>query len=464
MEIKKLYIVALFAVAGMATASAQTLHSAYFTDGYLYSHTMNPAMADTLGYVSIPVLGNINISTMGNFGLKDVLRDNPLYPEQSDKKKTTFLNPYISDPLKGFSKGNNKVSAQADVTLMSVGFKAFGGYNTVELNAHARSYVKLPYELFNFAVNAGNGNYNIGDIYARAFSYAEVALGHSRDLNDKWRVGAKLKLLLGIEDADVQMKDVQAQLTGNTWLIKANAQAHMSMKGFTYKSKQKDYKSQGGQYEYINDVDVDGTGIGGVGMAVDLGAVYKPAPGWEVSAAVTDLGFISWSSDHYARNNEQEFTFDGFHDIDVNKGESNTPKNQSDKYSDQLSQFANLQDQGDQGSRTTGIGAHINLGASYTLPSYNKLKLGLLSTTCLQGVHTWTELRGSGNWSPLKWLSGNLNVAASSYACSLGWMLNVHPRGFNFFIGMDHLLGKMSKEYIPLSSNASLSTGFNITF
>lgn len=29
---------------------------------------------------------------------------------------------------------------------------------------------------------------------------------------------------------------------------------------------------------------------------------------------------------------------------------------------------------------------------------------------------------------------------------------------------MDHILGKVSKEFIPLSSNASVNVGFNVAF
>ena len=49
-------------------------------------------------------------------------------------------------------------------------------------------------------------------------------------------------------------------------------------------------------------------------------------------------------------------------------------------------------------------------------------------------------------------------------ALCMGWVLNIHPKGYNLFIGMDHLLGKMSKECIPLSSNASVAVGMNITW
>ena len=175
---------------------------------------------------------------------RDIVRDNPLYPTESSKKKTSFMNPYLSDPLKGFNKSWNRVGADANITLLSGGFKAWGGYNTVEINAKSSSNVKLPYELFRFAVDAGNDTYNIGDLYVNSQNYVEIALGHSRDINRQWRVGAKVKLLLGIADADVKMKDVTANLTGDTWTLHGDAQAHMSMKGWKYKTEEKEYKAQ----------------------------------------------------------------------------------------------------------------------------------------------------------------------------------------------------------------------------
>ena len=58
----------------------------------------------------------------------------------------------------------------------------------------------------------------------------------------------------------------------------------------------------------------------------------------------------------------------------------------------------------------------------------------------------------------------NINGGIGTFGPCLGWMLNVHPVGFNFFIGMDHILGKQSKEFIPLSSKASVNLGMNITW
>ncbi|MBR2113989.1 MAG: hypothetical protein IJ929_04895 [Prevotella sp.] len=462
MKQKKIILVATLLLS-VVTATAQSLNSAYFTDGYNFRHTMNPAYGNNQDYVSIPALGNINVRTQGNFGYDAIIKNNP--NPYGNKTMTTFLNPYIdaSTALEDFASGNNRVIGNVGITILSAGFKAWGGYNTIEINSKTSFGVSLPYELFEFAKNTGNKNYDIGDINAGALSYVEIAFGHSRQLTDQLRAGAKLKVLLGVGRADVKMEDVKAQLTdANQWLISANAQADVSLKGFTYKQKDKEYKQKPGTYKYVNDVDVDGAGVGGFGLGIDLGATYKLNDDWNFSAALLDLGFISWSNDMQARNMSKEFVFDGFHDVDVTR--HGGMRDASDKYSDQLAEFANLQDQGDQGGRTTGIGTTLNVGAEYTLPMYRQLSFGLLSSTRFQGEYSWTEARLSANWEPLNWLDGGMSLGVGSFGASAGWLVNIHPKGFNFFIGMDHILGKQSKEFIPLSSKASINLGMNITW
>ena len=462
MKQKKLILVATLMLA-VVTATAQSLNSAFFTNDYKFRHTMNPAFGNDQSYVSIPALGNINVRTQGNFGYDAIIKNNP--NPYGDKTMTTFLNPYIdvSTALDGFASGNNRIVGNIGVTILSAGFKAWGGYNTLEINSKTHFGVSLPYELFAFAKDIGNRNYNIGDISLGAMSYAEIALGHSRQVSEELRIGAKLKVLLGVGRADVKMENVQAQLSdANQWLISANATADVSMKGFTYKQKEKEYKQKPGSYKYVDNVDVDGAGLSGFGLGVDLGATYKLDDDWNFSAALLDLGFISWSNDMQARNLSNQFVFNGFHDVDIAR--HGGMRESSDTYADQLAEFANLQDQGDQGGRTTGIGTTLNLGAEYILTVYRKLSFGLLSSTRLQGDYSWTEARLSANWTPLRWLDGGMSMGVGSFGASAGWLVNIHPKGFNFFVGMDHILGKQSKEGIPLSSNASVNLGMNITW
>ena len=463
---KNLFTAALMAVG--CSAAAQTINSAYFTEDYKFRHMLNPAFGNEQNYVSIPALGNISVNTHGNFGYRDVIMSNPMYPSLSDKKMTTFLNPYISaeDALSGFSTGNNRITGDVSLTILSAGFKAFGGYNTIEINSRTTTGVSLPYELFEFAKNTGNHSYDIGDINAHAQSFAEIAFGHSRQINDKLRLGAKLKVLLGLGRADVKMRNMKADLTAeDKWTITGEATADVSMKGFSYVSEEKEYNIEGsGTYERVNNVDLDGVGVGGFGMAIDLGGVYEINEDWTVSASVLDLGFISWTNDMLAENRSKSFVFNGFHDVSVTSDRGEEIDTKVDRYGDQLADFANLTDMGDKGGRSTGIGATINVGAEYTLPVYRKVSFGALCTSRINGAYSWTEGRLSANYAPLNWLDGGVSFAVNSFTTSMGWVLNLHPKGYNFFIGMDHILGKTSKEMIPLSSNASLTVGMNITW
>lgn len=450
------------------SAAAQTINSAYFTEDYKFRHMLNPAFGNEQNYVSIPALGNISVNTHGNFGYQDVIMSNPMYPSLSSKKMTTFMNPYISaeDALSGFSTGNNRITGDVSLTILSAGFKAFGGYNTIEINSRTTTGVSLPYELFEFAKNTGNHSYNIGDINAHAQSFAEIAFGHSRQINDKLRLGAKLKVLVGLGRADVKMRNMKADLTAeDKWTITGEATADVSMKGFSYVSEEKKYNIEGsGTYERVNNVDLDGVGVGGFGMAIDLGGVYEINEDWTVSASVLDLGFISWTNDMLAENRSKSFVFNGFHDVSVTSDRGEEIDTKVDRYGDQLADFANLTDMGDKGGRSTGIGATINVGAEYTLPVYRKVSFGALCTSRINGAYSWTEGRLSANYAPLNWLDGGVSFAVNSFTTSMGWVLNLHPKGYNFFIGMDHILGKTSKEMIPLSSNASLTVGMNITW
>jgi len=450
---------------GTATVTAQELSSAYFTQDYKYRHDMNPAFGNEQNYISIPALGNLNIQMQGNFGVGDFLFQNPA----TGKYDRTFMHPDVSvaDALSGFNTSENKITGNIGITLVSAGFKGFGGYNTIELNERTTFGASLPYDLFRFAKNLNNDTYNIGDIDVRAQSYAELAFGHSRNITDKLRVGAKVKLLFGVARADILFKDIKADMPANAsqWTVSGQAQANVMMKGFTYLSETKEYDSRKGSYDYVNDVDIDGAGIGGFGLALDLGAAYKVLDELTVSAAISDLGYIGWSNNMQAVNRASSFTFNGFKDVSVEEDrDPNTFEAVADSYADQLADFANLKDEGDQGATSKGIAATVKVGAEYQLPSYKALSFGLLGQHRFNGPFSCSEARLSANWTPLKWLDGGVNAAVSTYGASAGWIINIHPKVLNFFIGMDQFLGKQTKEGIPLNSQASLNVGMNVAF
>ncbi len=462
-------------MAQAGTMMAQEMSSAYFTDDYKYRHVMNPALGNDQSYVALPVLGNLNMRLQGNLGVGDFFFKNPDYGIKAGAKKTTtFMHPGISvdEALKGFDEGANTILMDIDLPIASVGFHAFDGYNTIELKERTHLGFSMPYDFFQFAKDMKNKDYSFDDMGARAWSYMELGFGHSRQIFDNLRVGAKVKVLLGIAYADFSMEGVHANLTGDHWTIDGQAKAELNMKGATFKEKEEEYKSNPGTYKRVDGIDIDGGGISGFGLGLDLGGVYEFKDcsvdwldGLQVSLAVTDLGFISWNEGIEAASSGKTFEFNGFNDFDLKSGDNKVSiSDEADDYSDKLKDFANLENQGSTSGTSHALAATMRFGLEYPLPVYDKVTFGSLYSHRFDGKYSWSEERLSANYKPLTWLDGGINVAFTSFCTTMGWVVNVHPAGMNIFFGMDHMIGKTGASMIPLDSNVSFNLGLNVAW
>ena len=132
----------------------------------------------------------------------------------------------------------------------------------------------------------------LGSINDRNRVGAELSFGHSRKINDQWRVGANMKFLLGGGYLDAKLNRADLVLGENDWTITTDAEINTSVKGLKYKTD----INNDTNHRYVNGAEIDGGGLNGFGVAFDLGAVYKPARDWTVSLSLLDLGFISWSN------------------------------------------------------------------------------------------------------------------------------------------------------------------------
>lgn len=436
---------------------AQNTRSGYFVDDYTYRFQLNPAFGNSKGFVSMPAIGNFNVGVHGNLHLNKVLYN-------IDGKTTTFMNPGVSaaDFLNGISDVS-KMRVNTKVDILTVGFKAFGGYNTININARADVGVNIPKSFFSLMKEGiSNRTYRIDDLAARGMAYAEFAIGHSHDINKEWRVGATLKVIVGAGNVDARLHNANLTLGNDAWTITSDAEIRSSVKGLTYDTDLNDRTN----HRYVSGADIDGAGIGGYGMAVDLGAVYKPAAlkDWTFSASILDLGFISWSNNMLATTNgPKTFTTDAY-TFNVDDDAPNSFDREWDKIRDNFSALYELDDKGDQGRRTTSLATTFNVGAEYTLPVYRNLSFGLLNTTRINEAYSWTDFRLSANIAPVKFFDASVNMAAGTFGLGFGWLANIHVTGFNFFLGMDHTLGKVTKQYVPLSSNASVNLGLNFLF
>ncbi len=445
-------------MAAVMGATAQNTASGYFLDNYNYRYQMNPAFANDRNFVSMPALGNLDIALRGNLKLSSVFYN-------LNGQTVLFTNPGISveEAMSNF-KDKNRIGSDIKVNILSGGWKAWGGYNTVSINARANVNAIVPKAFFSLAKEGiSNKTYDIENLTANAKGYAEIAFGHSRDIKQVpgLRAGAAMKFLIGIANVDARFNEARLVLGENEWTAETNADIYANIGGFQYEHKT---NKQG--KEYVSGMNLDGDGsIGpnGFGMAFDLGASYEWRD-FQFSAAALDLGWISYGKTCYASTNGTQTINTDAYTFNVSDDSEHSFSKEWKAMRNDLDKLYQLTDNGEIGCRAYGLAATLNFGVDYTLPYYRKLHFGLLSSTRIQGRYSWSEVRISANVNPVKCFSADANVAFGTYGTSFGWLLNYHNTGFSIFLGMDHTLGKVSKQWIPLSSNASLNFGMNFPF
>ncbi len=454
---------ALTMAAAILPTSAQELRTSYFMETSNFRHQMNPALLED-SYFGL-LFSNINVGMTGNIGAKQFIFDtNGLPGYMGNYRYTTFMDPNV-DAATFLNKlhDKNRFDLYLNYNLFSVGFKAWGGVNLIELNLRSNTNLTLPKELFEFAKTAGEKeHYEFGGLGMRTQNYMELALGHSRDINDQWRVGGKLKFLIGAAYADFTADNVKLDMTEDAWRIQSDAQVKASLLKSDVIHEGPSKNSADGRPR-VKELDNFGFSLPGFGMALDLGVTYKPIENLTLSAAITDLGFISWKNTHHA-SSQGDYTFDGFDNIYIGSDKDQTEDidDQFDQIGDDLEEMFSVYDDGTK-TATQALAATLNVGAEYKLPAYDKLKFGFLYTSRIHGKYSWHQGMLNVGVRPVKWFECNVNGAVTSTGVTAGGMLSLKAPHFNFYIAADRFFSKMGKQGVPLnSSNGNIT--FGMTF
>jgi len=439
-------------------AWAQTLSSSYFLPGAYQRHELNPALMPERSYLALPALGQIGVDAASNVGLGNFLFE----PDGTSGDMVTFMSSRVGadEFLNKMPAHGVQVSAAADLGILNLGVKGKNGFTTFSINLRNKVQVAIPKELFSF-MKAGlsEGNYLIEDINVNALSYAEVAIGHSHNIGENLRTGLKLKGLVGVGYADVNVDQIDARFSEDSWKVRTAASGRFSL------SNSKFEIDPGADVE-IDGIDVKVSTPSGMGIAADLGAEYDMkdiVKGLKLSAALTDLGFIKWSNMNLAGTNYDGYVeFDGFNDYDPTDENDESVDDTMEKLEDDFKEMIKIYDKGSTTQLVT-LSATARLGADYDIP-VKGLSTGLLLTHRF-GTYKYSEARLALNYSPGHWIDFTVNGAYTTYGEAFGWMINIHPTAFGFFIGSDMIKANVNPQYIPVDSfRANLMLGMNIPF
>ena len=389
--------------------------------------------------------------------------------EVRNGKTVTFMHPAVSaeEATKAFSD-KMRTNTDLKIGLLSMGFKTGKkGYTTIGLNLRGNATLQLPGALFRMAkLGPANTTYDFSAMSVNGTAFGEVAIGHSQRFGNNLVIGAKAKLLLGIGAIDAYAKECTLTLGEDRWTAMTEASVETSIKGLSFINETEMRGPEGQQtpHTYINDFDFDKMGINGMGVALDLGATYTIADQLTIGAAIVDLGYINWQDNQLASTDGAHTMSTDEYVFSVDDDADNSFENEAERLTNTLSDLYELKDMGAQGARKRNLKPTLNAYVEYKLPAYDKLSFGLMNTTRLAGSAGWTEFRLSANIAPTRWLSASVSGAHGTFGPAMGWMLNIPPKGFNLFAGMDYLFTQCTPQYVPLTKKCNVNVGINFPF
>ncbi len=410
------------------SASAQnTFRSAYFMDGYLYAHSMNPAFYANRNYIGLGV-GNVGVQTQSNLGVSTFF-----YPAGSGSTVNSFLSDAVSaSQFLGKLRRHNTENINAQLDVVNFGFwTKRNQFHNFSLSVHVIESAAAPYDLFRFLKEGStNGNtYDLSGFSARGRAYAQAAYGISMPIegHPEIRVGGKAKVLVGLVYADMRFNRFDVTMTGDRWTVDTD--------GTLRASNIPAAKTQGSVP--ISDVfdldsfDPENMRPSGIGTAIDFGATWQVLPWLELSGSVTDLGFIHWKQD-VRMGTTGTWEYAGFDNIPVNG--DNSYQDQLDRKIDELDELTRFHDT-QKGSPFDFLPVTVYLGAEARANSW--FTGGLLATARVEGPYSWAEIRASGNVEPAHWFGLSGSAAYGSFGPKLGAALNLRMPVLALFVGAE---------------------------
>ncbi len=442
MKTLRMLLAALF----LATGAAAQNPTAYFMEGSTFRTQFNPAFAPLRGYFNIPAAGGIDVNMNSSLALDDVL-----YP-RNGKLVTIFDRSVTADEALRNIKDNNLLGL--DVRTNILGFGKFTrnrkNFWAFDINLHAAAGINLPKSLFEFVKRGEEGV--IRNFGATASTYLDAGFSYSFPLlGEKLYVGAKAKVLVGLARAKVNFDYMNVTMHQDRWAVEAKGSIDANIPGAEI-----DYRTDESQRPYfgIDDIGLGSIKPAGYGFAVDLGATYDVLPDLQVSLALTDLGFMSWSKTSSVRGySTAQVEYTG---ITLESGEV---VSSPDFTFDELLRFR----PDDSQTKARMLHASLNAGAEYFVWDH-RVGFGLLYRARLDEYKALHSVTGSVNFSPVRWftLTAAYTLAAGR-GHSLGLALNLCPGWINFFVATDLATARFTPQYIPVrqrSANVTFGLGF----
>ena len=274
-------LVGLIALVGIENVSAQSRNS-YFMEGSYFRNDMNPALAPTRGYIALPAMSGLGINMSQNF-----LSVDNLFYQRDGQVVTAFHESVSADEFLSKLPSQGKFALDTKVNVLGLGFYAKRMFWTFGVNTNISADMAMSMDAFKALKTLGNGTYDLGDTALEANAYMDAYLGTSFRVHKNVNIGIKAKFLVGLATAEAQFNELKANVTPDA--VNGVINGTFRANGMFIDNRTDEFMSA--DYNYILN------NINNFGAALDLGVEVRLLEDHlKLSAAITDLGFIKWTT------------------------------------------------------------------------------------------------------------------------------------------------------------------------
>ena len=452
----KQFLLIVFLAAIYFNSSAQNTQVMYYMK-IPQNHLINPAVKpDNLYYLGVPVLSGISTSINNNFlELTDIFT-----PDLKADSIISFQNPnfnlnQIADKL----KKHNNISVDANIQFLGFGFTVWKDlYIFVDVIDRVEAAAVFPKDLLNLYLKNYdqflNQTVDLSGLNFNGQYFREYGLGFSKNLTDKLRVGAKIKLLSGIASASLDDRKLALKINSDNFTKEVTADATLNISGkknidrlfydnYILKRSSDTVNRSANVKGFMNDLffpPLTNTGLG-----FDFGAVYEVNRMITVSASVTDLGFIKWKDDLTSYSaKDTTLTFNRFTLQDV-VDQKITLSTLFDEAGNTIRD--SFKENATSSAFKTYLATEINLGANINLlPVFS---VGILSSSKIWSGEVKEALTLSGNVYLGRMFSGSLSYTTANYSFdNLGIGLAFKAGPAQIYLIADKIPVKWSRIYL----------------
>lgn len=430
---RKIIISAILILVSAVSVYSQS-RTSYFVRNSTQNHNFNAAFVPDQGYIGVPILSNFDLQTSSNLGALSIL-----YPLEGGQTGL-FLNSQVSsEEFLSKLRKNNYLDATFSYDIINAGwFTGKDSFWTIAIGERVDMQSSLPREFFSLLKNGMYDNpsaYSIENMGVGATLYSQISLGYSRGLDELvegLRVGGKFKLLLSMADVQMNIDRMDISMSSDSWSAATTGSASVLGGGIDLMYDENNNLSGVGY-------DPSSMGIGGAGIAFDLGAEYilsegTPVDGMRFSLSVTDLGFVSYGKKHSRLlSSEGNIVFDGFEDIGVDGSGVNT-----DSMMEDLMSMAAFKEEPVTKNQVRSLTATLYAGVDYPFLD-DKMNVGLLYSARFGRFRTESELTLAWNYAPVRSFDIALSYSLLKTHSTFGWLITYVPkRGVGIFVGSDY--------------------------